>query len=148
MLVLVCGPDVLQLRVTEAMYVVFDRRLVLGCFFFGAGLTGVEVTEAGLVTGALATGVGVGVGETGVRAGGAVETGFVLVGGAVDTGEVVVDVLAGGVVGVLAGGVVGAEASDAVPEPVHKAAAQHGSTTRSLLIGMAGPAMIQRLSGE
>lgn len=131
--------EALQLRaLTEAMCAMFDRRVVWGCFFLGECLAGGEVTGAGLVTGALATGVGAGVGETGVVVGGAVETGVVVVVGGVLAGGVLVG-------GVLAGGV-GSEV--VVPEPLHRAAAQHGSTTRNLLSGISGPSMIHRFSGE
>ena len=130
--------EVLQLRVlSEAVCAIFDRRLGLDCFFLGAGLAGVEVTGAGLGgTGAPATGVGAALGVTGVVTGGVVETGWV-VGG----------VVVGGVLG--DGVVVGGVGSDVVvPEPLHRLWAQHGSTTRSLLTGMAGPPMIHRFSGE
>lgn len=129
--------EALQEReLTEAVRARLVRRLVLDGFFLAGCWAGAEVTGAGLaVTGAEATGVGIGVGVTGVVAGGAVETG-VLAGGVVDTGVVVGGVVTG----------VGSEV--VVPEPLHRPWAQHGSTTRSLLIGIPGPSMIQRLSGE
>jgi hypothetical protein len=130
--------EALQLRsLTEAVCATVGRRLDLDCFL-GECLAGAEVTGAGLgVTGALATGVGAGVGETGVATGGAVETGAVVVGGVVVGGVLVGGVVVGGVGPVVV-----------VPEPLHRPSAQHGSTTRSLLSGMPGPAMIQRFSGE
>lgn len=124
----------LQLReLTEAVCARFVRRLGLGRVL-GECLIGAEDTGAGLgFTGALATGVG----ETGVVAGAAVETGLVVAGAVL-------------VAGAFGGGVVlgGVAPNVVVSEPSHSPSAQHGSTTRSLLTAMPGPAMIQRFRGE
>jgi hypothetical protein len=154
--------DALQLSVamwatTERFWLLTGLRglrlgagVVLGRVGDGVALVvGVGVVVVGVVVTGTVVATGVGVAAGVVLAAGVVEVGagvpeVVVVAGGVGVDVVVVVVGGGGVVEVVVvvGGAVVLES------PLHRPWAKHGSTTRSLFIGMVGPVMIQRFSGE